>query len=260
MDNDIIQEKSYVERSFKEFKSLESIYNNIHTKLGEFEDDEEDSFFSFINENKKYVELIDLGNQEQVVANRTDLFQDKFANENFVFMIGDNHIDVRDIEDNSNELQLRTPNCGSQIEGETIVDKGGCKRDRKGHIRAKTLWYQRDDGQCVGGFNIRLKGQRKRFCIWIDYSTALNYIGTPQMSIEYSPFFANGTPVTITTPPEVLSGDTSCSNCFRLRLKTVLDNAPLVGCDEDISPFITSTRIVGTTQGIGVATVSANCP
>lgn len=213
--------------------------------------------FKCINTNSKYVYLKELSEFESELLNMTDVFENRFANKDFIYMIGDEVIDVRDIDveelfDEQNRMM-----CGSTIQSEFVLDKSGCKNDRKGDMKIEVKRGPTFGGRCIPQICARLKGQRKRFCVWIDYSTALDYRGIPSAT---GLWFDSGTSTafgtTLTTP---FLGALSCSNCFRLRLNTSTTSTlvPTIACGG--SQTFTAANVAGTTRGIGNNTVTASC-
>lgn len=126
-------------RSQDDFKSLKSIYDDIHNEIWEFREDQEDEIYEFIEQNSKYVSLGKSEDSAQELINLTDTRQDKFANQDFVFMIDDVMYDVRDIENlYENSQTISRMDCGQELEVTVTNNNNGCRNDRRGIIRGKS--------------------------------------------------------------------------------------------------------------------------
>jgi len=247
-------------KSSNNFESLENIYNNIHTVLFEFNYNEEDDFHAFIKRNSRYVFLRQINDTESELVNITDVYENRFANKDFIFLIGDDVIDVRkDITENEIDYNSSHMMCGDKIQVEHVNNFPGCKRDRKADIKLRCRRGPGSSNRCIPQITARLKGQRKRLCIWIDYSTGLNYIGTPAAAGTWRN--SDGTSTNYSTTSNFLGfiGPTSCVDCFRLELVTTTLStiAPIITCGG--SEFFTSASVTGSTRGIGTATLTASC-
>ncbi len=260
LENFLLQLNQNNYRSQDDFKSLKSIYDDIHNEIWEFQEDQEDEIYEFINQNSKYVSLVQSEDSAQELINTTDTRQDKFANQDFVFMIDGVLYDVRDIENlYENSQTISRMDCGQEIEVTVTNDNNRCKNDRRGTIRVRAV---RDNitgpgaRDCFAEIQVRLKGQRKRVCIWVNYSTVLSFIGTPTVSAMFpGASTAPSTPVIVTGPG--WTGSMSCSNCSDIELLAPPTSFATVGCTGDY--FLTRVGVTGTTQGLNGANINAVC-
>lgn len=226
----------------KGFDNLASKYDALFDQINTIDEDE---IVGFVRNHPKYLSLKDLPNGEQEIVRTSRIFEDVFANEDFIYQIGDEVKDVRTIQANQPQT-LR--NCNNPHIEEYIRNENGCSKDRKAILEARVLATPNWSRTNIY-FYMELRGQRKRACIWSDYKTQLDFVGhnhTIQALI-------NGTTSLTGT---LGSGIHSHYNANEIRIWAGA-SVPATGSPATAS--ISSALGQGTTRGIGANVVEINC-
>jgi hypothetical protein len=225
------------------FVNLESKYYELYDEINTFT--EEAEVRNFVKNNPKYLSIGNNFNGEEVKST-TEGFYNLIANENFEFILEGEIVDIRTIfqEDASSQRS-----CGNIMELDYQTNTPGCKNDRLARLKTKglsdVLTYQ---GPLTIEHGVFLRGQKKVGCIWVNYQTGLDIIGTPTIHSTY-----NGTTYTNTEIP-LTTGSTSCSNCYSIEIygQTTTSN---VGGGINVIKALAE----GTTIGIGANSVIIDC-
>ena len=200
----------------------------------------------FVRNNVKYLSVGDNFRGEEEVKSITESFYNFIANENFEFILEGEIVDIRTIfqEDISSQRS-----CGNVMELDYIKNQPGCRNDRLARLKTKglsdVLTYA---GPLTIEHGVFLRGQKKIGCIWINYRTDLDIVGTPTIRSTY-----NGITFTNTNIP-FTSGSTSCDNCYSTEIFGQT-TTPNVGGGINVTRALAE----GTTRGIGANSVIINC-
>lgn len=200
----------------------------------------------FVRNNVKYLSVGDNFRGEEEVKSITESFYNFIANENFEFILEGEIVDIRTIfqEDISSQRS-----CGNVMELDYIKNQPGCRNDRLARLKTKglsdVLTYA---GPLTIEHGVFLREQKKIGCIWINYRTDLDIVGTPTIRSTY-----NGITFTNTNIP-FTSGSTSCDNCYSTEIFGQT-TTPNVGGGINVTRALAE----GTTRGIGANSVIINC-
>jgi len=220
-------------------KSLTQKYNDLHDQLHTFETEKD--FRSFIELNSEFWYIKKDENDEEELLTTTDGLEDYFANESFLFRIGDDVIDVREemgIVEASNKM------CNSLEEDVVTFWGGNCSLDRRLKLRAKRRMGLETGGLTAIQLETQTKAQRKRFCIWVNMRSALSYGGFGLFTGVY-----DGNTYTI----DFTVGPLGCSNCYKWDIWDSWINIPYAGNYD----LYTGTILYTTTSELsGTASVS----
>lgn len=221
--------------------NLESKYYSLYDELNLLEKEEE--IITFVENNPKYLSIEEDEHGEKEVTSTTELLQNYFANEDFIYMINDEVIDIR-THFKTEEVQMRS--CGNPQEVIFTVNPSGCKNDRRAKLKIKAVV---ETGDLSGSFDMlensmQLRGQRKRGCIWMNYNTELDIKLDAAMTSM----------VDLTTLSDPPTGVFGCETCYRV----------IITAQEDVfrtgnTPVILSAHGAGTTRGIGNNFVTLDC-
>lgn len=235
------------------FTNLSSKYIQLYDQINKFTTEEE--IVRFVNKNAEYLSIEIDGTKEKEVIQRTESYWNFFANSDFLIKIGEQIIDVRHETQYRNVLPVGNgPGIGGQSSlpcgNPTIryyTHNSSCFSGRRAKLRV---------GSAVDNIgpptyaiihenSIKLNGQRKIACIWVNYDTELGFATstTPFVISNYQNFVFD----------DPLVGIYGCSSCYELLLSI---DRPSSGSG---TPSITSASAKGTTRGIGSNWVTVNC-
>lgn len=223
---------------------MESKYYGLYDEINTFT--EETELRTFVKNNSKYLSIGDNIRGEEEVKSVTEGFYNLIANEDFEFILEGKVIDIRSIVQ---EIPSSQRSCANSMELDYEALKRGCRNDRL--ARLKTQVYHNNSGYLLLTIthSAFLRGQKRIGCIWMNYRTNLDIIGTPIINSTY-----NGTAFNSTNIP-ITSGSLTCSNCYSTQRWGTSSDVT------DVGGFATVTRVLveGTTRGIGANSVIIDC-
>lgn len=222
-----------------EFSNLDVKYNEMFEHIGTLET--ENDIISYVRKNDAYLSIeTDLtGDKEVMMA--TDNYQNFFANDKFLFKIGDDIIDIRRNLPSKSTMR----NCGTPTA--YAVKNSNCFRGRRVKLESTVVVgnIPSDPANDVVLNEIKLRGQRRTSCIWFNYTNPLDF-GTPLPTMTTS--YGGGN---IVGPG--MYGSPSCSDCWYItysRAATYPTNNTEV---------ITQINARGSSQGVGSNWAQLDC-